>query len=189
MDSEQVEDGCVHVVHVYGVFSGEGAEIVRRTVNGAWARAATGEPHRETSGVVIASDSFLFCDIVIVAGGGSAELAAPDDEGVFEHAALGEVGEECVQGLVAGGSEFAMAFVVEVVGIPSVVKDLHESDAAFDEATSEEQLFALFGIAVEFADVSGFAREVEGVGGLDLHTERGFEGGDASIEQGVAGML
>ena len=189
MNSEEVEDGCVHIVHVDGIFSGEGPEIVGRTVDGAGARTAAGEPHGETAGVVVASDAFLFCDVVVVAGWGSSELAAPDDKGVFEHAALGEVGEEGVKGLVASGGEFAMAFIVEIVSIPSVVKDLDESDSAFDEAAREEELLALLGVSVEFADGSGFAREVECVGGLDLHPEGGFEGSDAAFEQGVSGVL
>src|SRR4030095_7876508 len=68
----------------------------------------------------------------------AAELAAPNDQRVFEQAALLEVLDQRGTGLVglfAFGLEAAHAAAVVV---PCLMEKLHEADAALDEAAGEE---------------------------------------------------
>ena len=80
VQAEDVEDGGVEVVDVDFVLLGEVAVVVGGAVGDAALHAAAGHPHGEAFGVVIAS-------VAALGGGGAAELATPDDEGVFEEAA------------------------------------------------------------------------------------------------------
>src|SRR5207248_9527174 len=93
---------------------------------------------------------------------GAAELTAPDDQRVFEHAAHLEVLDQAKAGLIdvfaLGGKPAGDVGV----GVPVVVVNLHEADAALDHAASEQGsvgegagLFRLF--AVELVGGGGFA--------------------------------
>src|SRR5438105_11602042 len=86
--------------------------------------AAAGEPHAEAIRMMVAP---------IVASPlhhrGAAKFAAPDDEGVLQHAALLEVLDERGAGFVG-----VLAVLFEVadevaVLVPGFVEDLHEADA------------------------------------------------------------
>ena len=63
--------------------------------------------------------------------GGAAEFAAPDDEGIFEEAALFKVGEEGVSGLVGVLATDFHIFVQVAVVIPAAVVELDEAGAFF----------------------------------------------------------
>ncbi len=88
-----------------------------------------------------------------------AELAAPDDDGFIEQAALLEVEQERRRGavgLVAPVDEpvqqpFARA---GAVGIPSPVKQLHEPHPAFDEPARQQAVVGEGGLA-RFGAVEG----------------------------------
>jgi hypothetical protein len=53
-------------------------------------------------------------------GGGATKLAAPDDECVFQHAAIFEVLEERGDGLIAFCGEALMGFFDAVVAVPGL---------------------------------------------------------------------
>jgi len=76
----QVEHGGVQVVEVDFVLDGEVAVIVGGAVGHAAFDAAAGEPHGEALRVVVAA-------VVALGDGGTPELAAPEDERVFEQTA------------------------------------------------------------------------------------------------------
>src|SRR5947207_7396543 len=74
----------------------------------------------------------------------TAELAAPDDQRVVEHAALLQVGEERSRRLIAVGAERAVALVVVLVRVPGLlvarigVIDLDETHAPLGQAAGEQ---------------------------------------------------
>jgi hypothetical protein len=86
VEAEQVEQGGVEIMDGNRVAGDAVTEFIGFTVNGAAFDAAAGEEDRKCLDVVIAA--------VALGHRGAAEFAAPDDEGVFEHAALLEVGEQ-----------------------------------------------------------------------------------------------
>ena len=71
----------------------------------------------------------------------------------------------------------------------SGVIGLDETHAAFQKPARKQHLAALFGVAVHFSNVAGFACNVERVGRFDLHAEGRFEGSDAAFEKRVVIVL
>ena len=130
--------------------------------------------------------------------GKAAELTAPDDEGVFEEAALFEIAEEAGNGGVGFASELAVVSFDVVVAVPAALVfhsagvDLHKANAAFDHAAGGEALAgevsAVFFVdAVEFLDVFGFGIDIKSLGRRCLHAVGEFEAFDAGLELGIAG--
>ena len=136
VDAEEMQDGGVQVMHMHGIFGHVVAEVVGLAVTGAGLHAAAGHPHGEATRVVVAS-GFRAVPFAL-AGDAAAEFAAPDDERVLEQSASLEVLDQRRAGLVrvtatrgAPGSEAAMV-------IPVGMEELHETDAAFDQAPRED---------------------------------------------------
>ena len=123
-----------------------------------------------------------------------AEFAAPDDEGVIEHAALFEVSEEGGDGFVDGADEGAVGALDVVVAVPVSGVGLDEADAFFEEASGEEA-FPAEGIGVWISDAVGvegalfFAFEVDEVGNFHLHAVGELVGFHACCEIGVLGIF
>ena len=86
VEAEQVKDGRLDVVHLDFVLGDEEAQVVDLADGLAGFDAASGEPHREIVDVMVAADRFAH-----LPHRGAPELAAPDDQGVIEQAALLEV--------------------------------------------------------------------------------------------------
>src|SRR5262249_50036786 len=137
-------DRRVEVVQVDLFLDGVPAEIVGGAVGEAALCAAAGEPHGEAEGVVLAA-------VLSLGGGGAAEFAAPDDQGVVEEGAVFEVGQECGDGLIGGGAVGGELGAKAVVLVPELatgalgglgVVELDHANAALDEAAGEEALAA-----------------------------------------------
>ena len=183
IEAEAVEHRRVEVVDVDLVGDGGGAEFIGRAVDGAALDAAAGQHDGERLGVVVAAGVVV---AVFVFGGLAAELAAPNDEGAVEEAALFEVGEERGEravDLTGLGGEFLVEVLVMV---PAVVPDLDDAHAALDEPAGDKELFALLAGAVGGAGGFGFFGDVERVGGLGLHAEGDLVGFEARLEGGFA---
>lgn len=97
-ESEKVQDGCVKVADVKGILNDVVREVVGLTVDGSAFGAATGHPHRKATGMVVAAIVGFGESTLRV--NSAAEFTTPDNEGVFKHAALLEVFDEGVTGLV-----------------------------------------------------------------------------------------
>ena len=142
VEAELVEDGGVEVFDCEGIYDGGGAEFVGLSYANAAFDAASGHPHCEAGGVVVAAGS-----LGVFGGGLTAEFAAPDDEGFVEEAALFEVFEEAGDGFVGAAGVLVMIVFEVAVGVPVVVimgaagVELDERGAAFDESTGEEAFF------------------------------------------------
>src|SRR6266404_9990976 len=77
----------------------------------------------------------------------AAELAAPDDQRLIEHAAHLQIRNEGGGGLIDfGGDEFHLVFDAAVV-VPVAVVELDEADAALGEATGEEAVARVGAVA------------------------------------------
>ena len=176
-EAEKVQQGRVQIVDMDLVPSGIKTEFIRLAEGEPGFYSATGEPHGEAIGVMIAA---------IVASlhhGGASEFPAPDDQGILEQTALLKVRDESGTGLVGilailfqVGHEVAML-------IPGLVENLDESDAAFDEASGQEHSTGEIGFAglntVEVENVFGFFGQVHQLGSRGLHSIRHLKGVDA----------
>src|SRR5260370_15911316 len=93
VDSQEMEQGGVQVVNLDLVFDDEVAVVVGGAVDGSALAAATGQPDRETKGIVIAA-------VRALGHGCTAELTAPQDQGLLQQAARLQVLEQTGDGLV-----------------------------------------------------------------------------------------
>jgi hypothetical protein len=72
IEPHEVEDGGVQVVDVHLAVDGGAAVLIGLAVAESLLDAAAGHPHGEAGGIVVAA-------VTVLAAGGAAELAAPDD--------------------------------------------------------------------------------------------------------------
>ena len=86
VDAQAVEHGGVEVVDVDGVFKDVVGEVVGFADGLTGFDAAAGAPKGVASWVMVATEAG-FGDVALAVGGAS-EFAAPDDQGIFEEAAL-----------------------------------------------------------------------------------------------------
>lgn len=98
--AEEVEEGGLEVPGGDGVFMDAVTEHVCFAVGVAFFDAGSGHEEGEGVGVVVPAEEAHFASAAVFLHGGAAEFGAPDDEGVFEEAALFEVGEEGGDGAV-----------------------------------------------------------------------------------------
>ena len=190
IETELVEDGGMQVMHVDFAIDGHMADVVGEAVGEAGFEAATGDPDGEAERVVVATGA------VFLGIRGAAEFAAPPDDGVFEEAALFEIGEETGDGFIDGGGVVAVFGQVRVlipggiVGVVAVIDLdvahvlLHE--AAGHEALATEVVGGFFVDAVKLESGLGLAADVHGIRGLVLHAGGEFVAADDSVDLSVA---
>ena len=184
----------MEIVDVDRVFCGLEAEFICGAENGAGFYTTAGHPHAKPVVVMVTAVDFSG---VGTGGGkfdcwGAAEFAPPNDEGVFEEAALFKVEEEGGGTLIALVCEIAMVDFEIVVGIPRLARgmpDLNNTDTAFDQATSHKTLAAIGCVSVKVADMLGFFLQIEGIGSLHLHPVSEFEGLDSRFELWISGAV
>src|SRR5438045_4025488 len=87
--AEEVQDGCVEIVHVGRVLHDVVTEVIGGTEDQPRFDAAARHPKGETARMMIASEVIL-ADLALGIGG-PAEFTAPDDERVVEQAAGFEI--------------------------------------------------------------------------------------------------
>ena len=173
IDAHEVEDGGVEVVAVGGAFGSLESEVVALTIRGPGFDAGAGHPSNEGAAVVITAVRSL-------GEGSTAEFGGPDEQGIFEEATLFKILEESCDGFVDSSGDRSKflgnaAVVVPVVFISlGTAPNLHESGAAFTEASGEEAASAeVFSDCVVgpvgLMHVFWFAREIEGFGCRELH--------------------
>src|SRR5579859_3436400 len=187
IETEQGENGGVEVVDVHLVLHGGETVIVRRAVNVPAFDATTGQPHGKPVGIMVAA-----IDLAGIGtrrwqfnGGSAAKFSAPDDQRVFQHAALFEVLEQRADGLIAFLRQPFMIDLEVVMVVPRLagaVPDLHEANAALEQAAGNEHLAGLGALAVHLADGLRLEADVKGVGGVHLHAVGQFKGLDARLD-------
>src|SRR5437868_5762362 len=84
----------------------------------------------------------------------SAKLAAPDDQGAVEQAALLQIAQERRRRLIAAGAELSVVALQVAMGVPlaaAAAVNLHEAHAAFHQPAGQQTAVAEFGalLAVE----------------------------------------
>src|SRR5262245_19741985 len=132
IDAEQVQNGRVQIVAVGLALDGPVAELVAGSVANAALDAGAGQPGDERPTVVVAAGGAL-------GERHAAELGGPDDQRVFQQAALLQVGQKRGDWLIdtAGdGRQFlvdVLVVVPVVLGAAGAAPDLHEAHAALQQ--------------------------------------------------------
>src|SRR5438034_7667125 len=83
IDSEQVQNRGVKVINRHWVLTGEVADFVRPAITETFFHARARQKAREGVGMMIPAQSAN-----ALSGGTASEFCAPNDQGIFQHAAL-----------------------------------------------------------------------------------------------------
>ena len=129
-DAQEMEHGGVEVVYVDDVLDGVVAEFIGVAIAGAAFDPAAGHPHGEAFDMVIATGALRH--------GRAAKFTAPDNESVFEHAALLEVADEGSGALVDESRRGVDAVFDSTVVLPAAVIQLDEPDTALGNPAGEQ---------------------------------------------------
>ncbi len=177
VEAEEFQQRGVQVVDVDRVFDRFEAEFVGGSVDVAAAHSAAGQPHREAVMIVVAAVDLagVRAGLREFHGRRAPELAAPDDQRLFEQSALLEIGQQRADRLIALLGEAAVVDFDVVVVVPRLafaVPDLDEAHAAFDQSPSNQNLPRLRAGTVGFEDVFWLAADIERLFGIALHPER-----------------
>ncbi len=167
------------------VFGGVVAEFVGGSVAVTGFEAAAGEPHGEAGQVVVAA--------VPLSHRRSAELGTEDDERVFEHVALLEVGDEGRHSLIDFARRPGDVVLHRSVMVPVAMIELNEPDAAFGQSAGQqavrgERAVASFG-AVHVENVPRLVADIHQVRHAGLHAEGHFVLTDPRGNLGIAARL
>lgn len=191
VDTGEVHDGGLHVMHMNRIFGDIPCEVIRFAIDGAGFAAATCKPPCEGAAEVIAA--FGIGGVTLTEGCAS-KFAGPDNERVIEHAAFFEVvneGSGWLFGITALFSELRME--VSVL-IPAGMHELNEANATFEESSGDKAVIGEGAFdesigAVAFDDGFGFAGEVDEFGDAALHAEGHFVLGNPCFSFGVTVVL
>ena len=163
----------LEVVHVHRVANDVVAELVRFAVRDAGLDAGAGHPDREASRMVVpAVVRLVGAHALRIAA--APELAAPDHEGVVEHAAPLQVEHEGGGRLVDVLRELRnLGGHVKVV-VPTLVVKLHEPHPALEQLAGQQGVGRVAArlarrLAVERERGFGFVGDVERLGYRGLH--------------------
>ena len=183
------------VVVVDDVLHGVVTELVGGAVGVTGFETASGDPHAEAIGVVVATNGgAAFGSGAVLDDRQTAHLTAPVDDGGVKQAALLEIHDESGGGLIDLETGCWQAGEDAAVMVPSLVagEDGDEADAALNEAAGDEAALAeLFGggfvDAVELPRGLALLHDVERLFGGGLHAGGELEALDARLQIGFAG--
>ncbi len=136
VETHQIEDCRVQVVHVDAVLDGMQAELIGLTNDLAPFDTAAREPHRKAIRVVVAAIPFFgHCR--------ATKFTAPDDECRFQQAPSFEVFQQGRDGLVGLLAEFGVILFNLRMCVPLAARagiKLYESDSALDQSSSQQAI-------------------------------------------------
>ena len=192
VETHLVKDGGVDVMDVERVRHGGVAEFVGFAEGYAAFKSAASHEDRVPVHMVVAAS----CGADFRSVGGAAHFPGPEDNGVFQKAALSEVGNQGGDGLVGDAGVFFVILLQETVLVPRRVVavetragDFDKTHACFHEPPRAQclrgvkALVLIGGVeAVEFADVLGLAANVGQFGHGPLHEEGGLVIGDDALD-------
>ena len=146
VDAHQVHDGGLEVVDVDLVLHGVEAEFIALAMRDAGFDAATGHPDGESVGMMIAAPLLGVGDVALKEGR-SAEFTTPDDERVFQQAALLEVFDQRgTRRINIGALDLELRVQIAML-VPTGVHELHKAHAALGEAAGHQAIVGVAALA------------------------------------------
>src|SRR5438876_688438 len=114
-----------------GVLDGSITQLIGRAVNEAALDAAAAQPDAESGIMVVAA-------ITALAHRGAAKFAGPNEQGILEHIALFEIGDQCHARAIYFLRLERDAFLYAAVVVPILVVKLDEANAALSQAARQQ---------------------------------------------------
>ena len=112
---EGIQQRGMEVMHMHRVFDGMKSEIIRRSISQTTFNTSARHPHRECRRMMIAA-------VAIFDRWRSPKFRAPDNQRVFQHSSLLQIGQQSCDGLVDLRTFFNQAFVIPGVMIPRIIR-------------------------------------------------------------------
>lgn len=188
-----MHDCGLKIVYVDFVFGDVVGVVVGLAVLKSGFYSAARHPEGEGGAVVVASVAFGVVDVAL-AEGGAPEFTAPDDESVFEEAALFEIFDECGGGLVSVPAlDFELGGDVLML-VPPGVHELDElsspfCEAAGEKAVSREGTGALHIGPIHVENVLWFTGKIGELGYAGLHAVGHLVLGNAGLNLGIGDVF
>src|SRR5262249_38330763 len=148
VQSQQVKDRSVQIMHVDLVFHREVSVLVGRAVDCAALYASTGNPHGEAKRIVVAAHGFGVPSIRQLRARSAAKLASPHNQSLAEQAARFQIFEQRRDGLIDGPGVGSMSCFERAMLIPAVDaltlrrEQLDESHAALHHPPGQQAFSA-----------------------------------------------
>src|SRR5262245_56458205 len=141
----------MQIGNVVRMLDGVKAQLIGDAVNEAFLDARARKPDGKAEDVVVAAGALLFGRAAVaseVDARGAAELRRPHDEGLVEHAAALEIGQETGNGAIDLGTHVGVPAAEIIVSVPvagvvagiAAAVELDEADAALDQAARDQTL-------------------------------------------------
>jgi hypothetical protein len=139
IDSQQMENGCMQVVHVDLPVDCQMPQLIGCPPGKALLHPRAGQPHRKAAGVVIATGP------VLLGIGSSSEFRTPPDQRILQQPALFEIRQQSGDRLVGGLRMVLVFFQLRVlvpggVGRVIAVVDLDEADSCLGQPPRQKAL-------------------------------------------------
>src|SRR5947209_17817253 len=137
VDAHQIENSCIDIANMHRIADYVIAEIVRLAIYHSTLDAPAGHPHGVTARMMVAA-------VIIVAQfalaiDGASKFSTPHDERIIEHAALFQIEDKAFAGMVnVAALQRQVAGQIAVV-VPFTMEQLDDSNAALDEAASQQR--------------------------------------------------
>lgn len=136
IDAELMKNRRLKVMNMHRIFNHVDAVFIGGAVGVASLHSAAGHPIGKTIGMMVASvDRF---GQLALAVDGPSEFSAPDHKCFVEHAPLLQIVDQCCSRLIRVPALRGHLFLNVVMGIPTAMVELDETNTAFCESTSEE---------------------------------------------------
>ena len=89
INAQAMQDGCIEIVKVHGLFDDVITELVGAAIHVAGFDAASSHPETEAAAMMVAAIAFFQSALAIDR---STKLTAPDNQSIFQHSALFQIG-------------------------------------------------------------------------------------------------
>ncbi len=189
IESEQVQHGGMKIADVDDIIDRVVAEFVSGAMGHAAFDAAAREEHGKALDVMVAAR----IRTATLGHWRATEFAAPNDQGVFEHAALLEILNQRRGRLIAVSTTDIHVLFQAAVVVPATMIELNKADAPLGKSAGKQAVARERSVtrdrAVHFQRLLGFIFDIHEVGDRRLHSKRQFMLGDSGVDLRIVGGL
>ena len=100
IEAQNVKHGRVQIANLDWIFYDLVSHFVGLAIRHARLNAAAGHPNGESARIMIATDKLHGLTVAIFPHRGTPEFSAPDNQGIFQHAAFFQIGQQCGNRLI-----------------------------------------------------------------------------------------
>ena len=145
VEAEKMEECGLEIVHVHLAFDDVVTQFIGCAVGVAASKSTASHPEAEGARMMVAPQELRA--VAFFVHRRAPEFAAPDHQRVIEQTALLQVSDQrrhravrLARALLQSGGMNDVRVLADAVGVPTPVVQLHEADAAFEQAARERAI-------------------------------------------------